>query len=185
MSFARVRALAVIGLLSMVCVVFVIVAMVRDSQAGGAAGCPEGQPLADLVIREPRDIRITVLNGTDRPGLAHNVADDFRDRGFQVKKEATDKKRIAGVAVLQYGPKGVSSAQLLQAYFLNEAERKYDTKRDDDTVDVVLGGSFQQLAAETDMRLSLGELGRPTAPPGACPSPLAGGRQPNRESFRH
>ena len=171
MSFARVRALAVVGLLSMVCLVFIIIALVRDTQAGHAAGCPEGRPLADVVMREPKDIRTNILNGTDRPGLAHSVADAFRDRGFQVEKEATDGKRITGVAVLRYGPKGVSSAQLLRAYFLNEAKREYDAKRKDDTVDVVLGDSFQQLATETDMRLSLGEIGRPTAPPNSCPSP--------------
>lgn len=175
MSFARVRALVVVGLLAVIALVFVVVAVVRDSQgnAGTAAGCPEGWPLADLTLRERKDVKINVFNATDRPGLAHTVSDEFRNRQFQVAKTGDEKKQVDGVAVLRYGPNGVGSAHLLEAYFLNEAVRGYDEKRTDDTVDVVLGNNFQQLATTTEVNQSLGDSGPPKAPKGSCPSPAA------------
>ncbi|MGS2614522.1 LytR C-terminal domain-containing protein [Micromonospora sp. LZ34] len=168
------RALVVVGLLAVLALVFVVVALVRDTQgtAGTAEGCPEGWPLADVALREPKDVKINVLNGTDQPGLAGNVADDFRNRKFQVKKEANAPKQIDDVAVLRYGPKGVGSAHLLRAYFLNNAGYEYDAKRADDVVDVVLGNSFQQLATTTEVNQSLGDLGSPVAPHGSCPAPV-------------
>ncbi|WP_199562234.1 LytR C-terminal domain-containing protein [Micromonospora deserti] len=170
------RALVVVGLLAVLALVFVVVALVRDTQGGTglAGGCPEGWPLADVTLREPKDVKINVLNGTDQPGLAANVADDFRNRKFQVKKEGNEKKQVDDVAVLRYGPKGVGSAHLLRAYFLDNAEYDYDANRKDDTVDVVLGNAFQQLATTTEVNQSLGDLGSPVAPPGSCPMPEDG-----------
>ncbi|MER7589129.1 LytR C-terminal domain-containing protein [Micromonospora sp. NPDC127501] len=168
------RALVVVGLLAIIALVFVVVAVVRDSQGnvGTAAGCPEGWPLADLTLRERKDVKINVFNATDQPGLAHTVADEFSNRQFQVKKTGNENK-INSVAVLRYGPKGVGSAHLLQAYFLNNATPGYDPKRTDDTVDVVLGNKFQQLATTTEVNQSLGDSGPPEAPKGSCPSPPA------------
>ncbi|SCG67303.1 LytR cell envelope-related transcriptional attenuator [Micromonospora echinaurantiaca] len=175
MSFARVRALVVVGLLGVLALVFVVVALVRDTQgsAGLAEGCPEGWPLADVTLREPKDVKINVLNATtDRDGLARQIADDFRNRKFQVKRTADEKKKSDDIAVLRYGPKGVGSAHLLRAYFLDNAELVYDPKRTDDVVDVVLGNSFQQLATTTEVNQSLGDLGSPNAPPESCPAPV-------------
>ncbi|MEH0936531.1 LytR C-terminal domain-containing protein [Micromonospora psammae] len=168
------RALVVVGLLAVVALVFVVVAMVKDTQgkAGMAGGCPEGWPLADVTLREPKDVKISVLNGTGEPGRAGTVADDFRNRKFQVKKVGNEPKGFEGVAVLRYGPKGVGSAHLLRAYFLNNAKTAYEATRKDDTVDVVLGNGFQQLATTTEVNQSLGDLGAPAAPAGSCPMPV-------------
>lgn len=175
MSFARVRALVVVGLLGVLALAFVVTAIVRDSQgnAGTAAGCPDGWPLADLTLHEPKDVKINVLNATDESGRAGTVADDFRNRKFQVQKVGNAPKGVPNVAVLRYGPKAVGSAHLLQAYFLNNAKWEYDEKRTDDVVDVVLGNNFQQLATTTEVNQSLGDAGPPEAPKGSCPSPAA------------
>ncbi|WP_319461053.1 LytR C-terminal domain-containing protein [Micromonospora sp. RTP1Z1] len=168
------RALVVVGLLAVVALVFVVVALVRDTQGkvGTAAGCPDGWPLADVTLREPKDVKINVLNATDQIGRAGDVADDFRNRKFQVKKVGDAPKGFDGVAVLRFGPKGVGSAHLLRAYFLNNADRMYDAQRKDDTVDVVLGNGFQQLATTTEVNQSLGDLGSPQVPAGSCPKPV-------------
>jgi hypothetical protein len=173
MSFARVRALVVVGLLAVIALVFVVIALVRDTQssAGTAGGCPKDRPLADLTLPETKDIKINVYNGTDEPGLAGSVADDFRNRKFQVKKEGNSAKKVDNVAVLRFGPKGVGSAHVLRAYFLNDAKRDFDINRKDDTVDVVLGNSFQQLATTTEVNQSLGDIGSAEVPPGTCPAP--------------
>ncbi len=172
MSFARVRALVAVGLLAVLALVFVVVALVRDTQsnAGIAEGCPDDWPRANITLPERKDVKIKVLNGTDRPGLAAVIGDDFRNRDFQVVSHANSKKKIDAVAVLRFGPQGVGSAHLLQAYFLGRAKLEYNPSYDDaDVVKVVLGNQFQQLATTTEVNQSLGDLGAPVAPPGSCP----------------
>ncbi|MGC1212197.1 MAG: LytR C-terminal domain-containing protein [Micromonospora sp.] len=168
------RALVVVGLLAVLALVFVVIALVKDTQSdvATAESCPKGWPLSDITLREPKDVKINVYNATDEVGLAGQVADDFRYRKFQVKKEGNAPKKIDDVAVLRFGPKGVGSAHLLRAYFLNNTKLDPDLKRKDDTVDVILGNSFQQLATTTEVNQSLGDLGSPEALPGTCPMPV-------------
>jgi hypothetical protein len=174
MSFARVRALVVVGVLAVAAVVFVIVALVRDSQSDvvAGAGCPAGAPMADVTLPDdPDQVTIKVLNGTKKAGLAESVTNDFKNRRFKVKSPTEDKKRVKDVAVMRYGPAAVGAVQLLRAYFLNQADLEYDAKRKGAVVDVVIGQQFQQLATTTEVNQSLVELGEPTLPPGACVAP--------------
>jgi len=172
MSFARVRALVIVAGLAVFALVFVITALVRDTQGGvsAAAGCPDGWPKADLALREKKDIKINVYNATQGVGLATSVGTNFKNRDFQVLKMSNDplKKGLDGVAELRYGPKGVGSAHVLRAYFLDEAEPVYDPKRKDDVVDVVLGEGFKQLATTTEVNQALVELQSPQLPPQTC-----------------
>ena len=173
MTFARVRALVVVGVLAVAAVVFVIVALVRDTQHDAVAqGCPPGSVMADLTLPDsPQQVTLKVFNGTSTDGLADSVTSDFRNRNFKVQKPAENKKRYKGVAQLRYGPQAVGAAQLVKAYFLAQAEPLYDPKRKGNVVDVVIGSRFQQLATTTEVNQSLVELGEPDLPPGACPEP--------------
>lgn len=175
MSFARVRALVVVGVLVVIALVFVIIAMVRDSQGGtdNTAACPDGWALADVRLREAKDVRLNVYNATDTAGLAGNVADDLGNRKFQIEEAANDPegRRIDNVAVLRYGPKAVGSAHLMRAYFLDQAATEYDPAREDDIVDVVIGNGFRQLATTTEVNQSLAALGKPVLPPQTCAAP--------------
>ena len=173
MSFARVRALVVIGVLAVAAVVFVIVALVRDSQQGAVAGgCPAGSVMANVSLPDsPAEVTIKVYNGTDISGLAESVTEDFANRNFKTLKPAENKKRFKGVAQLRYGPEAVGAAHLLKAYFLARAEPQYNPKRKGAVVDVVIGSEFQQLATTTEVNQSLVELGEPEVPPGACAAP--------------
>jgi hypothetical protein len=169
MSFARVRAFVVVGVLAVLALVFVSVAMLRDTQSGAAeASCPAGFKRASVALREPKDVKINVYNATDTDGLAGGVATDFKNRKFQVVKQGNDGKKVDGVAVLRYGPKGVAQAHLLRAFFLDEATREFDPNREDDTVDVVIGNSYRQLATTTEVNQALSGLGAPQLPPGTC-----------------
>jgi hypothetical protein len=173
MSFARVRALVVIGVLAVAAVVFVIVALVKDSQHDAVAGgCPAGSVMADVTLPDgPSEVTIKVYNGTDKAGLADSVTSEFANRGFKTKKPAENRKKFKGVAQLRYGPAAVGKAHLLKAYFLAQAEPQYDPKRKGDVVDVVVGDEYQQLATTTEVNQSLVELGEPDVPPGACAAP--------------
>jgi hypothetical protein len=174
MSFARVRALVVVGVLAVAAVVFVVVAVVRDSQGDAVAGggCPDGSVMANVTLPdEPDQVTVKVYNGTKQAGLADSVTNEFKNRRFKTQKPAENKKKVDGVAVMRYGPEAVGSAWLLRAYFLNQADVQYDAKRKGAVVDVVVGKGFQQLATTTEVNQSLVELGEPEVPLGACVAP--------------
>jgi hypothetical protein len=173
MSFARVRALVVVGALAVAAVVFVIVALVKDSQHDAVAGgCPAGSVMADVRLPDdPAEVTIKVYNATSTPGLADRVTNDFTNRRFKAQKPAENKKKFTGVAQLRYGPDAVGKAHLLKAYFLAQAVPQYDPKRKGDVVDVVIGSQYRQLATQTEVNQSLVELGEPDVPPGACAKP--------------
>ncbi|BCJ48685.1 hypothetical protein Asp14428_01600 [Actinoplanes sp. NBRC 14428] len=170
MTFTRARALILVGVLAVAAIVVVLVAVVRDSQAGASAsGCPEGAPVAHLKLpKGPKEVTVKVLNGTKTPGRAKDISAEFANREFKVQKSAENRKRFDGVAVLRYGPEAVGAAQLVQAYFLGEGTRAYEPKRKGAVVDVVIGARFRQLGTTTEVKQSLGLLGEATLPPGAC-----------------
>jgi hypothetical protein len=174
MSFARVRALVVVGVLAVAAVVFVVVALVRDTQGGAVAngGCPDGAVQANVTLPDnPQEVTVRVFNGTSTPGLADSVTNEFKNRRFKTQKPAENKKKVDGVAVMRYGPQAVGSAWLLRAYFLDQADTQYDAKRKGAVVDIVIGGDFQQLATTTEVNQSLVALGEPELPVGACAAP--------------
>ncbi len=171
MTFARIRALAVIGVLVVSALVVVTIAVVRDRQGTDlGAGCPDDAVIADIRVREAKDVKVNVYNATaTRNGLAAQVAEDFRNRRFLVQ-EVTNRQdnRVKGVAVLRYGPKSVGGAWLVRAYFLDEAETEFDIKRQDDVIDVILGPQFQELGSTTEVNQSIAALGKPKLPKGTC-----------------
>jgi hypothetical protein len=172
MSFARVRALAVVGALVVCAAIAVTIALVKDHQTGPpqAKGCPKDAVIANLKLPTPEQVKINVYNATDQPGLAAAVRQDFKNRKFDVGQSSNDPKAKAvdAVAVLRYGPKSVGAAWLLRAYFLDEAKTEFDIARNDDLVDVVIGTKYKQLATTTEVNQALAQLGNPTLPKGTC-----------------
>jgi len=177
MHMTRIRALVVVGILSIAALVLVVITVTRDSQGGDttADSCQPGNIPVSLELPESEsEININVFNATQTTGLGANVAADFRNRKFNVgkvegeKENGKDKYFPDEVAILRYGPKSVGAAHLLRAYFLNETTTQFDLKREDNVVDVVIGGRFKQLATPTEMRQAVAILGRPKLPPGTC-----------------
>jgi hypothetical protein len=172
MSLARLRALIIVGVLVVAAAVFVTVAIVRDKQddAQIAVDCQAGDVPADL--RLPDDtaaIKLNVFNATTSPGIAGQVASDFRARKFTVVKEETaPPPSLEAVAEIRYGPRMVGAAWVVSAFFLNDARKKFDISRDDDTIDVVIGTKYLELATFTEQRQALGAAGEPILPPGTC-----------------
>ena len=173
MSFARVRALVVVGVLAVAAVVFVVVALVRDTQGDAVAGgCPEGSVMANVTLPDdPEQVTVRVFNGTKTPGLADSVTNEFKNRRFTVQKPAESKTKYKGVAVVRFGPDTVGRAQLLRAYFLAQSKMEYSAKRKGPVIEIVIGTQFRQLATTTEVNQSLVEVGEPTVPPGACLKP--------------
>lgn len=175
MTFTRVRAFFVLGVLALAAVIVVVVAVVRDTQAGATAGpqCPPGAPQVSLTLPdEAAQVKLRVLNGTRTPGLADQVTQDFKNRGFVMQKAGENKNKLAEIAVVRYGPKTVGAAHWIRAFFLGEAEPQYNPARTNDVIDIVIGAQYRQLATRTEVNQSLAQLSEPKLPPGACAAPL-------------
>lgn len=174
LSFARVRALAIVAVLLIGALVAVYLAMTREtgSAQAGDTDCRPGSVAANLDLPEVNAVKVNIYNATGQVGLASQVSENFENRNFDVQESGDDPlgSEVEGVAVLRYGPPAVGAAHVLQAYFLDNAERQFDIERDNDVVDVVIGNRFRQLATETEVRQSIAALGNPVAPPGTCPA---------------
>src|SRR5690242_10648236 len=107
MTFARIRALVIVGVLVVAALVLVTMAILKDKQGDNAvaAGCPKDAVPADARLPLPKDVKINVYNATDTPGLANQLATDLHNRQFNIGKTGNDPKgkHIDGVAVLRYG----------------------------------------------------------------------------------
>lgn len=104
-------------------------------------------PSTAAAIPENADVEINVFNATSRSGLAGDVADQMRERGFVVAEVANDPldREIAGTAEVRGNESQQGAAALLTAT-VPEAEFVPDD-RDVNTLDVVLGEAFNELAA--------------------------------------
>jgi hypothetical protein len=174
MSIGRARALAIVAMLVACAVVLVMFAVRRDSQTRQSyhvSSCNPGDiPVVTRPLPKPEQIKVNVYNGTSTPNLATQVATDFRNHKITVGKVGDAPALYAGVAELRYGPKTLAAADVLQAYFLGQADfdNGFDIKRTDSAVDVIIGTQYQQLATPTEFNQAIAALGNPTPPPGTC-----------------
>jgi len=190
MSLARARAVAIVGTLVVAAIVVVVMAVIKDRQSSASyatGGCAAGQVKVHVwPLPKPEQVKINVYNGTGTanpdpkaarknpvlngiPGLAAQVADDLRNRGFVVGKVEEHPENYAGGAKLHYGPKAVAGASVVRAQFIGQDDPGgFDLKRTDDTVDVVLGSTFKELGSKTEVNQKIAQLGNPSPPPGTC-----------------
>lgn len=172
MSFARLRALMVLGVLFVSATVVLTFAIVTDGQddAQAAVGCGADDVPASLTLPDDNSaVQLNVFNATPSPGLAGRVASEFKSHRFQVVKEETaPPPALDVVAELRYGPKMVGAAQVVRAYFLNKAKMTFDINRTDEVIDVYIGTKFLELASFTAQRQALGQAGNPRLPEGTC-----------------
>jgi hypothetical protein len=173
LSFARVRAMAIMAVLLIIATVMVLRALDRDQELAAAPEqCPEGFVPADLSLPDASEIQLNVYNATDLTGLADQVGENFANRGFEVleRDDAADSEvGEEDVAVLRYGPAAVGAAHVIQAYFLNTAVTQFQIDREGEAVDVVIGPGFRQLATQTEVYQSIAASGNPSLPAGTCP----------------
>jgi hypothetical protein len=173
MTIARIRALAIVGVLFLAALVLVTVSIVKDKQTKPVgAACPKDVVRVDTRLADAESIQLNVYNASDQDGLAKEIALELKQRKFKVDPEKANNdplgKKVEGVAVLRYGPKAVGAAWVVRAYFLNQATREFDPNRQDDTVDVVLGPGFRKLATQTEEKQALAQAGRAQLPAGTC-----------------
>lgn len=173
MSFARARALVIVGALVVCALIVAVVALVKDSEGdpSGIGGCPAGAVIADLQLHPEKELKINLFDGTGGTSSTLGVGNELGFRGFQVNRVDTRAKPIPAIkepAIVRYGPKAVGGAQVVQAYFLDEATLDFQLNRDDASIDVVIGTGFKKLATTSEVKQALAQMGRPSEPPGTC-----------------
>lgn len=169
MSLARVRALAVLGTLILIAAGIAAWAIVKDTQGSTAKTqeCPPGAVPAATALPKESDVTVNVFNAGDQDGLAGQVANNLRRRGFKTAKVDNIKRSLSTPAEIWYGPKGVGAAHLMSAQLL-DAKLVFDLKRTDASLDLLLGSSFRQLNTPTEVKQAIKYLGEPKLPPGTC-----------------
>lgn len=116
-------------------------------------------------------MRLRLLNGTARNGLARTIGNSLAARGFRVSGMGNAPKLIGATRVF-FGPGARPAATLAVAHVLG-AQLVATPTAAHGAVDVVLGTSFVRLRTATEMRAFAHALA--TAKPGPRPvrSPIA------------
>ncbi|HUR52420.1 MAG TPA: LytR C-terminal domain-containing protein [Mycobacteriales bacterium] len=120
---------------------------------------------AAVVLPAPRQVRVVVLNGTARQGLAKVVGQQLRARGFVVVTEDNYPSAVTGASLVRSAPAGRPAATLLARHVLGA--RLLPGAAAANTVQLVLGSGYQRLATPAEVAAA----GTP-APPRA-PAPTA------------
>jgi hypothetical protein len=168
---SQVRALIVVGFLTIIAAATSWYAMANDTQtAAGREKCSPGDVPVDITLPEEKDINVKILNATDNSGLAEAAAESLEEYGFNVEDTGDSKQddKMESPVEIHYGPKMVAGGHLLRAYFA-DSDFSFDMDNDTDYVTVTLGPGFMQVNTQSDARNALSIIGRPEAPEGTCP----------------
>ena len=140
----------------------------------GKGGTPQTlrpcvQPTHPPAPSATRDVRLRVLNSTNRAGLAHDVATQLHARGFRLAGVGNNPRHLAATTVEH--PDGALSAALAVAEQLKAAQVQVGKVR---VVTLILGRDFRRLASASEAsarRAADTERSRPS--PSPCPSASA------------
>ncbi|MFC7530945.1 LytR C-terminal domain-containing protein [Actinoplanes sp. GCM10030250] len=127
---------------------------------------PSGIPLNLQLPDGPEAVSVRVFNGATPTGLDQTVTLQLRQRAF-TRAESAGTATVAlkdKVGTLRYGPRALGSAALLRAYFADEVVSQFDPALDGETVELVVGPDFRQLATPTEINQALVEMGPVTVP---------------------
>lgn len=110
--------------------------------AAAATICPE------QTFIQPRFTNVTVVNATDRKGLAAAVAKELQKRQYKVLTlvSETPDKPINLVAEIRYGEAGTLAANTVSRQFPAKIKMVKDD-REDEGVDVVLGEKYKGMVS--------------------------------------
>ncbi|MDT4893261.1 MAG: hypothetical protein QOE97_2296 [Pseudonocardiales bacterium] len=142
-----------------------------DATRAKAAGSSKATCTAQggkTVLPNPAAVTLTVLNSTQRAGLARTTAQSLQQRGFKVPSYTNDAPtvHVAGVAEIRYGPDQKLAAQLLSYYFPTAKQVALDSAATGKLV-VSLGAKFSKLAAVGTVNAAVSGANATVAPPSA------------------
>jgi hypothetical protein len=119
---------------------------------------------------DPATVRLRVFNATDTAGLAQQVGDQLRARGFTVEEVANDptEREVTGVGEIRHGPRGADAAAYVELYLPGAGD--WPDTRADDRVDFVIGPEFVALPSPEEVAAVLEPASSAAA---ECDSPAA------------
>jgi hypothetical protein len=112
--------------------------------------CPTPSTTAPTSTLQPSQVRLTLLNGTPRNGLAQQVGGLLRARGFVVLRTDNAPAAVAGPSVVTYGVGGLPAATLLARY-VPGARVVSGPRAAAGSVQLVLGGSYARLSTPQEL----------------------------------
>jgi hypothetical protein len=110
----------------------------EDGQAAPAQTC-NAQRGVDLPA--PNTVTLTVLNGTERSGLATQASAALAAAGFVAGDPGNEPNGLPSVAEIRFGTAGLPGATLL-SYYIPKASLVPTPTRTDATIEIVLGTLF-------------------------------------------
>lgn len=152
-----------------------------DPPAAGrpvAQACPAPVPApaaappartAPAELPRPSAVRFTLLNGTDRNGLARRTGDALAARRFVVARTGNPPAPLEGPSRVYYGPGALPAAALLVAQ-VEGAELVPQRRAPQGELELVLGTGFTGLNTPARARAVLAE---PLPVPDPAPATLA------------
>ncbi len=135
-----------------------------------ASACPRPAPVAAApALPQPQQVRLRLLNGTSRNGLAKTIGDQLAARGFMVTEQANAPAALAGASRVAYAA-GAAPAATVTSHWVVGAQVVLDPTVPRGTVQVTLGSGFRRLAspAEAARLATVPAVATPTA--SACAS---------------
>lgn len=125
--------------------------MVKESDNVDVSQQPACVP-ADTKPLPYAKVHVTVLNGSNRGGLAGSVSKLLTERGFSVDSTGNDARK-PNRALISFGDDGVAHAYTLLAHY-PEAQLVLDARKDS-TVDFTVPEDFAELEAEDAIELDV------------------------------
>lgn len=98
----------------------------------------------------PSAVRLMVLNGTPRAGLAKTVADQLAAQGFVVTGQGNAPKALAGGSTVVFGAGGQPAATLVSRW-VQGSHVAGSSKAARGSVLLVLGGDYQRLSTPAEV----------------------------------
>lgn len=122
-----------------------------ESPAVLAAPCPTPSPtVAPAALPAPSQVRLVLLNGTTRNGLAKQVSTLLAARGFVVLTQDNAPRAVAGPSVITYGPGAEPAATVLARQVPGARLLSAPTARRG-LLQLVLGGDYRRLATPAEV----------------------------------
>lgn len=140
----------------------------EHTAASGDCSSSNASSSKPSTLPPPSSVTLSVLNSTDRDGLAGTVVTQLKKDGFTIPEKAADDpsgKQIAGVAEIRYGAAGADGAALLSYYV--PGATMVSTDSSGDTVVLSLGAKYKALAAQKTVTAKLASDGVKLAAPSA------------------
>jgi regulation of enolase protein 1 (concanavalin A-like superfamily) len=142
------------------------------TRANAAASTQATCSVGKTVLPNPATVTVSVLNATQRAGLARATAQTLQQRGFKVSSFGNDTPtaRVTGVAEIRYTADQKLAAQLLSYYFPTAKQVALGTASTG-KLTVSLGTTFSKIAATATVNAAVAGAHATVAPATAPPSP--------------